>query len=110
MSRPRANPEPGQPRLIRRSGLVECLSVFGSENQVDANTADPAVLAAIGMTPDGIQMLLRQRRIAPFNPERLAQLAPLLGPAGQFLRLEGNPSSPSAPRRASGWPTGNSPT
>ena len=65
-------------------------SVFGSENQIDANTADPAVLAALGMTPDGIQLLLRQRRMAPLNNERLGQLAPMLGPAGQFLRLEGN--------------------
>jgi general secretion pathway protein K len=83
-------PEPGEPRLIRRSGLVDCLSVFGSDGQVDANTADPAVFAALGMTPDGIQLLLRQRRIAPLNTERLSQLGPLLGPTVQFLRLEGN--------------------
>jgi general secretion pathway protein K len=83
-------PGPGEPRLLRRSGLVDCLSVFGSKGQVDANTADPAVLAAIGITPDGIQMLLRQRRIAPFTPERIGQLVPMLGPAGQMLRLEGN--------------------
>ncbi len=78
---------PGQPRLIRRSGLVECLSVFGSQGPVDASTADPAVLAALGMTPDGVQALLRLRRIAPLTPESLAQLAPMLGPAGQALRL-----------------------
>ena len=53
------DPGPGEPRLIRRSGLVDCLSVFGSEDQVDANTADPAVLAAIGLTPDAVQLLLR---------------------------------------------------
>jgi general secretion pathway protein K len=57
---------------------------------VDANTADPAVLAAIGLTPDAIQMLVRLRRIAPFTAERLAQLTEGLGPAGQLLRLEGN--------------------
>jgi general secretion pathway protein K len=83
-------PGPGEPRLIRRSGLVDCLSVFGSKAQVDANTADPAVLAAIGITPDGIQLLLRQRRMAPFTPERIGQLIPMLGPGGQMLRLEGN--------------------
>jgi general secretion pathway protein K len=82
--------EPGEPRLIRRSGLVECLSVFGSKNQVDANTADPAVLSAIGLTPDGIQLLMRLRRTAPFTPVRLGQLMPMLGPGGQMLRLEGN--------------------
>jgi general secretion pathway protein K len=84
------NPAAGEPRLIRRSGLVECLSVFGSKGQVDANTADPAVLAAIGLTPDGIQVLLSQRRAEPLTLERLGQLAPTLGPGAQFLRLEGN--------------------
>jgi len=83
-------PGPGEPRLIRRSGLVDCLSVFGSKGLVDANTADAAVMAAIGITPDGIQMLLRQRRIAPLTPERLGQLMPMLGPGGQVLRLGGN--------------------
>ena len=82
--------EPGQPRLIRRSGLVDCLSVFGSSSQVDANTADPAVLAALGLTPDGIQVLLRERRTVPLTTERLAKLAPALGPPAQALRLEGN--------------------
>lgn len=83
------DPGPGQPRLIRRSGLVECLSVFGSKGQVDANTADPAVLAALGMTPDGVQALLRMRRIAPITPASLAQLAPMLGAAGPMLQLGG---------------------
>jgi general secretion pathway protein K len=82
--------EPGQPRLIRRSGLVDCLSVFGSSGQVDANTADPAVLAALGLTPDGIQLLLHERRLAPLNSERLGKLMTALGPPGQSLRLEGN--------------------
>jgi general secretion pathway protein K len=84
------DPGPGHLRLIRRNGLVDCLSVFGSKGQVDANTADPAVLAALGLTPDGIQMLLQQRRNAPLTPQRLGQLVPMLGPGGQFLRLEGN--------------------
>ena len=83
------DPGAGEPRLIRRRGLVECLSVFGSASQVDANTADPAVLAALGLTPDGVQLLLRER-VVPLTPERLAKLQPVLGPAGQLLRLEGN--------------------
>jgi general secretion pathway protein K len=84
------NPGQGEPRLIRRNGLVDCLSVFGSQGLVDANTADPAVLAAVGLTPDAIQVLLQQRRVAPLTGERLGQLAPILGPAGQMLRLGGN--------------------
>jgi len=86
-----AQGEPGQgeSRLMRRRGLVECLSVFGSKGQVDANTADPAVLAALGLEPGGIQMLLQERTV-PLTPERLAKLQPMLGSAGQLLRLEGN--------------------
>ena len=84
------NPGPGQGRLMRRSGLVDCLSVYGSAAQVDANTADPAVLAALGVPADGIQQLLQLRRSVPLNPERLAQLMPALGLGGGALRLEGN--------------------
>ena len=83
------DPGAGEPRLIRRRGLVECLSVFGSKSRVDANTTDPAVLAALGMTPAGVQLLLRER-VVPLTPERLNQLQPMLGPAAQMLRLEGN--------------------
>jgi general secretion pathway protein K len=52
----------GETRLAQRSGLVDCLSVFGSKSRVDANTADPAVLAAVGLTPDAISLLVQRRR------------------------------------------------
>ena len=42
------------------------------------------------LTPDGIQMLLQQRRWRRSLPNASAQLMPHLGPAGQMLRLEGN--------------------
>ena len=83
------DPGAGETRLIRRRGLVECLSVFGTNGLVDANTADPAVLAALGLTPDGVQLLLRER-VVTLTPARFAQLQPMLGAGGQFLRLEGN--------------------
>src|SRR5207247_2649833 len=41
----------GQPRLVRRGGLADCLSMFGARGRVDANGADPAVLAAVGVLP-----------------------------------------------------------
>ena len=82
--------EQGEPRLVRRNGLVDCLTVYGTSDQVDANTADPAVLAAVGLTPDAIRMLVQTRRQAPLTPERLAQLASVFGPGAVALRLEGN--------------------
>ena len=78
------------PRLLRRSGLVDCLSVFGSKAQVDANTADPAVLHALGMPDSGIQALAALRRLHPLSPRELNDMMPMFGPAGPMLRLEGN--------------------
>ena len=83
-------PDPNAPRLVRRSGLIDCLSVFGSNAQVDANTADPAVLYALGMPEDGIRALVAQRNIAPLDNNRLNSMIPLFGPAGPLLRLAGN--------------------
>uniref|UniRef100_Q01NT8 General secretion pathway protein K n=1 Tax=Solibacter usitatus (strain Ellin6076) TaxID=234267 RepID=Q01NT8_SOLUE len=82
--------QPDQPALIRRSGLVDCLSVYGSKDQVDVNTADPAVLLAIGIPPAGVQSIVRERRTAWFTQARLDGLGPNLGPAAGRLRREGN--------------------
>jgi general secretion pathway protein K len=84
------NPEPGKPRLARRSGLIDCLSVFGSKNLVDANTADPAVLYALGVPEEGIRALVAMRNIEPLNEARLNGIRPMLGEGGGSLRLEGN--------------------
>lgn len=78
------------PRLLARPGLADCLSVFGSETQVDANTASPAVLAAIGLSPDAINTLVEHRRLAPLTQQQLSEFLPLAGAAGGRLRVGGN--------------------
>jgi hypothetical protein len=83
-------PMAGMGRMVRRSGLVDCLSVFGSKDRVDANTADPAVLHAIGMPQSGIQALLARRTLAPLDTNKLGEMMPMFGVAGPMLRLEGN--------------------
>src|SRR5207253_1879659 len=78
-------PAPGEPRLVKHSGLVDCLSVFGARDQVvDANNADPAVLYALGMPADGIQALVAQRSIAPLDNAKLGEMRELFGPAASF--------------------------
>ncbi len=57
--------------LVRRRGLGDCLSVYGS-GSVDVNTADPAVLAAVGTPVDVIDAILRLRQLGPIL--RLEQL------------------------------------
>jgi general secretion pathway protein K len=75
-------------RLIPRLGLIDCLSVFGSNERIDANTASPAVLAAIGVPPDAINALVERRRLAPLSEAQLGAL--FGGVGGGRLRVEGN--------------------
>jgi len=42
--------------------------VFGARDRVDANTAPPAVLAAIGLSPDAIAALVARRSLGPLSP------------------------------------------
>jgi general secretion pathway protein K len=80
----------GAPRLQARPGLVDCLSVFGSTTTVDVNTAQPAVLAAIGLPVDSIGLIVQRRRLKPFTA---GEIGSVLGAAGipiDRLRVEGN--------------------
>ena len=77
-------------RLLARPGLVDCLSVFGSNERIDANTASPAVLAAIGVPPDVINALVARRNIGPFTEDQLNAFLAGTGAGAGRLRVEGN--------------------
>ncbi len=77
-------------RLARRSGLMDCLSVYGTDGAVDVNTADPAVLAAVGIPLYTVQAIAAQRSIAPFNSDNLGNLVKEGGAGANRMRLEGN--------------------
>jgi len=88
---------PGEPAtllgprpLVRRPGLVDCLSVYGARGPVDVNTANPAVLAAIGLPAGAIERILEHRKLAPFSPDSLAEFMGAVGITGAPLRVEGN--------------------
>jgi general secretion pathway protein K len=78
------------PMLVGRQGLVDCLSVYGSRGAVDANTAPPAVLEAIGLPPDVVSALVEKRRATPFTPGTLNEFLGAYGASSARLRLEGN--------------------
>lgn len=59
--------EDGQGRLYARGGLRDCLSVWGTRGNVDANGAVPAVLEAVGMNPSDAAQLVRARAAKPFE-------------------------------------------
>ena len=50
-----------QGRLVRRAGLRDCLSVYGSMGLIDVNTAEPAVMQAIGVSPGAVAALVAFR-------------------------------------------------
>lgn len=79
----------GGTSLLRRPGLVDCLSVYGRNSQVDVNTASPAVLAAVGMGPAAIGAVLALRKAGPILPEQLGEVAAMAGEAAGRLRIGG---------------------
>jgi len=80
----------GGRRLIPRPGLMDCLSIFGTVGPVDANTAQPAVLAAVGLSPFAVNALVERRRRAPLTTEQLSELLASVDASGARLRVEGN--------------------
>ena len=74
-----------QGRLIPRPGLRDCLSVYGSIGQLDANTVQPAVMQAIGISPDVALAIANLRRATPFR--EMGQLAPFSNGGAGMGRL-----------------------
>jgi general secretion pathway protein K len=58
---PASGGDPNQSLLVRHTGLVDCLTVYGGPGSVDINSADPAVLSALGVGSDIGQNILAQR-------------------------------------------------
>jgi len=78
-------------RLVRVPGLKHCVSVYGTTPQVDVNTAEAPVLLAIGVLPQAVEAILQMRRTQPIdNPNQLAAIRNMAGPAGHLLRIGGN--------------------
>lgn len=70
--------EDGQ--LIRHAALRDCLSAYGTRNVLDVNTVEPAVMSAVGLTPDVIAAIVSRRKQAPLKTP--GDLGPLLSAAG----------------------------
>ena len=75
-----------QGRLYARGGLRDCFSVWGTRGAVDANGASPAVLEAIGLTPEQIGAVVQRRTAQPFYS--LDELTALQVPTAR-LRIGG---------------------
>ena len=54
-----------QGNLVRRPGLRDCLSVYGSSSLIDVNTAEPAVMQAIGVSAGSVAAIVALRQTTP---------------------------------------------
>lgn len=78
-------------QLIGRPGFRDCVSVFGSLDRFDANTAEPALLAAVGMSFDAIQVLMARRQRGPIlKQEEIGALSQAGGVGWDKLRIGGS--------------------
>src|SRR5262249_11129630 len=55
-------------QLFRSGGLNECVSIFGATDNFEVNTAHPAVLASLGLSPEQVRSIVERRRVQPFRP------------------------------------------
>jgi general secretion pathway protein K len=65
--------------LLPHAGLRDCLSVYGSIGQIDVNTVPPAVMQAIGISPELAAAIVNSRRNAPIRTMELFRGVPRLG-------------------------------
>ena len=78
-------------RLVARPGLIDCLSVYGTKDRVDVNTAPPAVLASGGDHPYAIAAIMEHRRLGgPLPEEQLGPFLQSIGAGAARLRVGGN--------------------
>jgi general secretion pathway protein K len=54
-------------QLFRRGGLNECVSIFGTVDRFEVNTAHPAVLASLGLSAEQVRAIVERRRVLPFR-------------------------------------------
>ena len=72
-----------------QAGLRDCLSVYGSSFAVDVNTARPATLLTVGLSPDDVQAIVQRRNARPFDPKDFFEFLQSLGEAGRRLGIGG---------------------
>jgi general secretion pathway protein K len=78
-------------KLLPHAGLRDCLSVYGSGGQIDVNTAQPAVMQAIGIPPQVAAAILNMRQSGPIRD--VQRLGPFASAGPGVSRLGIVPSS-----------------
>ncbi|MCW5981456.1 MAG: general secretion pathway protein GspK [Bryobacteraceae bacterium] len=77
-------------RLVRRSGLRDCVAPYGATNLFDVNAADPALLLSLGIYPGAVAQIVERRRVVPFRSmNELEPFRKFAGPGAQKLGIGG---------------------
>ena len=76
--------------LIPRAGLRDCLTVYPSPTPLDINSAEPEVMLAVGVDPQGVEAVRTMRRQAPIRQQQFGSLAPLMGPGFSRFGIGGS--------------------
>jgi len=79
----------GGPRLVWHAGLADCLTVYGSGNRIDVNSAQPAVLMAVGVPPGAVAAIVQRRQAAAILESQIGEFLGSLGVQAP-LRVGGN--------------------
>jgi general secretion pathway protein K len=74
-------------QLYARGGLRDCLSIWGTSGFVDANSAAPPTLQAVGLAPADVDAVVRRRTQKPFETEMELRN---MGIQANRLRVGGN--------------------
>ena len=73
--------------LIRHPALRDCLSVFGTKAVLDINTAEPAVMAAVGVMPEAVTAIVNRRRLGVIKQADIGPLLSVAGPGAARLGI-----------------------
>ncbi|MBM3734792.1 MAG: general secretion pathway protein GspK [Acidobacteria bacterium] len=80
-------------RLVRLGAFKDCVSPWGSVDQFDVNTVEPALMVAAGVAPEAARQIAGMRRIQPVvNEAQLNQVRAIAGIGASKLRRGGGNS------------------
>ena len=83
--------DPSNGALIPRGGLRECLTVWGSGNRIDINTAPPALLESVGIPAAILKQIVDRRVQQPFKTmDEVNPLIQGLGPETARIGIGGS--------------------